>query len=92
MLSALAREMPEGTRWTTPRGGFFVWVTLPGEATSNALLPTAGQHGVAYLPGSAFYPDRRKEPTLRLGFSTLPDDKIDEGIRRLGRATAEFLG
>lgn len=92
MLSALAREMPEGTRWTTPQGGFFVWVTLPGEATSNALLPTAGQHGVAYLPGSAFYPDRRKEPTLRLGFSTLPDDKIDEGIRRLGRATAEFLG
>ncbi|CAN5194060.1 PLP-dependent aminotransferase family protein [soil metagenome] len=92
MIAALQREMPPGTRWITPQGGFFVWVTLTSEITSNALLPTAGKHGVAYLPGSAFYPDRRKEPTLRLGFSTLSDDKIDEGIHRLGRATAEFLG
>lgn len=91
MLAALEREMPAGTRWITPQGGFFVWVTLPGEMTSNALLPIAGQHGVAYLPGSAFYPDRRKEPTLRLGFSTLPDDTIDEGIRRLGQATSEAI-
>lgn len=91
MLAALEREMPSGTRWITPQGGFFLWVTLPGEITSNALLPTAGKHGVAYLPGSAFYPDRRQEPTLRLGFSTLPNDRIDEGIRRLGRATEEAL-
>lgn len=91
ILAALEREMPQGTRWTTPHGGFFLWVTLPGEITSNALLPTAGKHGVAYLPGSAFYPDRRKEPTLRLGFSTLPEDRIDEGIRRLGCAVREVL-
>jgi 2-aminoadipate transaminase len=91
MLDALAREMPTGTRWITPEGGFFVWVTLPGEITSNALLPTAGKHGVAYLPGSAFYPDRRKEPTLRLGFSTLDEAIIDEGIRRLGQAAAEMI-
>lgn len=91
MLDALEREMPSGTRWITPRGGFFVWVTLPGELTSNTLLPTAGKHGVAFLPGSAFYPDRRQEPTLRLGFSTLPEDSIDEGIRRLGAATIEAL-
>ena len=91
MLAALEREMPAGTHWITPHGGFFMWVTLPGGIISNLLLPTAGRHGVAYLPGSAFYPDCRHEPTLRLGFSTLPDEKIDEGIRRLGRATAEVL-
>lgn len=91
MLAALEREMPSGTRWTTPRGGFFLWVTLPGQITSNVLLPTAAKHRVAYLPGSAFYPDRRKEATLRLGFSTLAEDRIDEGIRRLGLATREAL-
>lgn len=91
MLCALEREMPAGTRWITPKGGFFLWVTLPGEITSNALLPHAARHGVCYLPGSAFYPDRRQEPTLRLGFSTLPEDEIDEGIHRLGQATTTFL-
>lgn len=91
MLDGLAREMPEGTRWITPGGGFFVWVLLPDGLTSNELLPIAGEHGVAYLPGSAFYPDQRHEPALRLGFSTLPEAEIDEGIRRLGKATADAL-
>lgn len=91
MLDALERHMPAGTRWITPEGGFFIWVTLPGEVTGNALLPIAGQHGVGYYPGSAFYPDRRQVPALRLGFSTLPVDEIDEGIARLGRATTELI-
>ena len=91
MLAALDEHMPQGTRWITPGGGFFIWVTLPGEITGNALLPAAGRHGVAFYPGSAFYPDRRQEPTLRLGFSTLPEPTIDKGIRRLGLATAEMI-
>lgn len=91
MLDALQRHMPSGTRWITPEGGFFIWVTLPGEITGNALLPVAGRHGVGYYPGSAFYPDRRQVPALRLGFSTLPVDAIDEGIARLGRATSEMI-
>jgi 2-aminoadipate transaminase len=91
MLDALAREMPEGTRWITPQGGFFIWVTLPDGLPSNRLLPIAARHGVTYLPGSAFYPDQRQEPALRLGFSTFSEAEIDEGIRRLGIATREAL-
>lgn len=91
MLCALEREMPAGTQWVHPSGGFFLWVTLPGELTGDDLMETAARHGVAYYPGSAFYPDHHHEPTLRLGFTTLSDEEIDEGIRRLGRATAEML-
>lgn len=91
MLDALEREMPDGTTWITPGGGFFVWVRLPEGLSSNALLRIAGTHGVAFLPGSAFFADRRPEPAFRLGFSTLSLDQIDEGIRRLGRATVEAL-
>src|SRR5690606_31430458 len=64
MLDALEQHMPSGTRWITPEGGFFIWVTLPGEITGNALLPVAGRHGVGYYPGSAFFPDRRQVPAL----------------------------
>jgi 2-aminoadipate transaminase len=91
MLDALAREMPQGTHWNTPQGGFFIWVTLPDGLPSNQLLPIAARHGVTYLPGSAFYPDQRQEPALRLGFSTFSEATIDEGIRRLGLATREAL-
>ena len=91
MLAALEREMPSGTSWNIPGGGFFLWVGLPDGLTSNALMPFAASHGVAYLPGSAFFPDRRQEPALRLGFSTFSEAEIDEGIRRLGLATAAAL-
>jgi 2-aminoadipate transaminase len=91
MIDALSREMPSGTRWITPGGGFFVWVLLPDGLPADELLPIAGEHKVAFFPGSAFYPDRRQEPALRLGFSTLPEADIDEGIRRLGQATEEAL-
>ena len=91
MLDALAREMPDGTHWITPQGGFFIWVTLPDGLPSNRLLPIAARHGVTFLPGSAFFPDQRKEPALRLGFSTFSEATIDEGIRRLGVATREAL-
>jgi 2-aminoadipate transaminase len=91
LLRALERDMPAGTSWITPGGGFFVWVRLPDGLSSNTLLRTAGAHGVAFLPGSAFFPDRRQEPAFRLGFSTLSLEQIDEGVRRLGKATAEVL-
>lgn len=91
MLAALEREMPEGVRWTRPQGGFFIWVTLPDGLTADALMHIAADEHVAFLPGSFFYPDRRPSPELRLGFSTLPRERIDEGIARLGRAVSIAL-
>lgn len=86
MLDALERNMPDGVTWNEPDGGFFVWLTLPDQLTADALLPIAADQAVGYLPGSAFYPDRRPSPALRLGFTTLPEQRIVNGIERLGRA------
>lgn len=91
MLDALESEMPFATRWGKPLGGFFVWVQLPDELPGTRLLPFAAKHGVAFLPGSGFYPDLRPEPALRLGFSVLSEDRIAEGIQRLGMAVREAL-
>lgn len=90
MLAALEREMPPGVSWSEPDGGFFIWLTLPATSGADELLPVAARNGVGFLPGSFFFPDRRNIPALRLGFSTLAPETIDEGIRRLGIAVREL--
>jgi DNA-binding transcriptional MocR family regulator len=57
MLDALAQQMPPGTTWTRPSGGFYVWVTLPGELDAKVLLPRAVTARVAFVPGTAFFAD-----------------------------------
>ena len=86
MTKALKREMPDGVRWTDPRGGFFLWLNLPHGLMSRALLPHAVRERVGFLPGYFFYPDRRAVPAVRLGFTTLADERIEEGIGRLAAA------
>jgi 2-aminoadipate transaminase len=88
MLASLEREFPTGARWTTPHGGFYVWVTTPGVDTPS-LLPDAVDHRVAYVPGTAFYPDGRGRDRMRLSYCYPPEDAIREGVRRLGALLAE---
>jgi 2-aminoadipate transaminase len=83
MLAALKHSMPESARWTTPHGGFFLWLTLPGVDTVE-LTGRAVERGVAAVPGSLFFPDGQGTDSLRLSFSLVDEEKIDEGIERLG--------
>ena len=82
-LAALERHFPQGSTWTHPAGGFYVWARVPG-MDSRALLPSAVEHKVAYVPGTAFYPDGRGADSVRLAYCYPPEDAIQEGIRRLG--------
>lgn len=86
MLAALAEHMPQGTHWTKPDGGLFVWVTLPAEINSSDLLKRAVRDaGVAFVPGHAFFADASGTNTMRLSFS-LPDAaSISDGISRLAK-------
>jgi 2-aminoadipate transaminase len=90
MLAGLEREMPTGVRWTTPRGGFFVWVTLPEQCETDAMLPDATDRGVIYLPSSWFYPDRSWTRSLRLNFSAQPEERIAEAMRRLAETISAY--
>ena len=90
MLAGLEREMPAGVRWTTPRGGFFLWVTLPEQCETDAMLPDATDRGVIYLPSSWFYPDRSWTRSLRLNFSAQPEERIAEAMRRLAETISAY--
>ena len=83
MLAALEQFMPPTTRWTTPRGGFFSWLTLPGAIDATAFAQRAVERGVAIVPGSLFYADGRGEENVRLSFSLVDELLIDDGIERL---------
>ncbi len=85
MIAALERYMPvdEGITWTHPEGGLFVWVRLPKEIDTEAMFPRALEHRVAYVVGSAFYPDGNGHNEMRLSFSLGSVERIEEGIKRL---------
>jgi 2-aminoadipate transaminase len=89
MLAALAERFPADARWTTPAGGFYVWVTLPEYFDTPNLLAAAVERKVAYVPGTAFYPDGRGRQQMRLSFCYPTEDRIEEGVRRLGELLAD---
>jgi DNA-binding transcriptional MocR family regulator len=82
MLAALDEYLPELT-WTNPTGGFYVWVTLPDQLDSKAMLPRAVKELVAYTPGTAFFSDGEGRQNMRLSFCYPTSDNIRVGIRRL---------
>jgi DNA-binding transcriptional MocR family regulator len=84
MLDAIEEHFPDGALWTSPAGGFYVWVTLPAWTDTKAMLAAAVERRVAYVPGTAFYPDGRGGNQMRLAFCYPPEDRIREGIARLG--------
>jgi 2-aminoadipate transaminase len=91
MISALAREMPEGTRWNEPDGGYFLWVDLPAGLSAESLLPQANEVGVPFIKGPDFFFHGGGESSLRLAFSHELPDAIDEGIARLGKLVRDAL-
>jgi 2-aminoadipate transaminase len=91
MLDALAAEMPDGTRWTRPEGGYQVWVELPEPLDSRDLFADALRAGVLFAPGSQFRPDGRPSRGLRLSLAQAAPERIREGVARLGRIARERL-
>jgi 2-aminoadipate transaminase len=83
LMNALDEQMPDGVTWTRPNGGFFTWVRLPAGVDSEELARDALGVGVAFVPGSPFYPDGRGRDRLRLSFSCVADNDIAEGVQRL---------
>lgn len=91
MLDSMERLLPPDVRWTEPRGGFFTWVTLPHGLDSTALARQALERGVAYVPGPPFFASdpAQGQTHLRLSYSYVGLEQIDEGIRRLSAVVAD---
>ncbi len=91
MREAIDREMAGVLTCAPPRGGFFLWATLPASLDAAELLTYAVREGVNYVSGRAFFVDRSGADTLRLCFSQPTPDQLVEGVRRLSRAVRTVL-
>lgn len=84
MLESLDEFFPAVAKWTKPGGGFYVWVTLPPEIDTSALMPKAIVAKVAYVPGTAFYADGFGSWSLRLSYCYPTPERIRDGVKALG--------
>lgn len=90
MLDALEEHMPAGVHWTHPLGGLFLWASLPEGMSSEDILKSAIDQKVAFVPGSAFYPNGGGQTTMRLNFSHARPEQINEGIARMGYVIRKY--
>ena len=91
MLESLDQYFPKSTTWTRPGGGFYVWVTLPPEIDTKALMPKAIVAKVAYVPGSAFFADGLGSWSMRLSYCHPTPERIREGVKALGHLLTEEI-
>lgn len=92
MLDAMEKYFPAGVEWTKPDGGLFLWVTLPegidaGKLLKEVVLPK----DVAYVAGEPFYPNGGNANHFRMNYSNMPEERIVEGVKRLGEALTEAI-
>jgi len=91
MLSALDAYFPKAATWTKPAGGFYVWVTLPPEIDTKAMVPRAIAAKVAYVPGTAFFADGFGSWSLRLSYCYPTPERITQGVMALSKVVEQEM-
>jgi 2-aminoadipate transaminase len=86
---ALRRHCAPYGSWRTPEGGFFLWVELRPGLHSRDVAAKANEKGVIIGQGPQFFADGQATNHIRLAFSYVAMEEIEEGIHRLGEAMAE---
>lgn len=89
MLKALGDYFPEGSTWSKPDGGMFIWATVSENIDTTAMVRKAIKNNVAYVSGSAFYPKGEKRNSMRLNFTYPQDEQIPLAIERLAGVIRE---
>lgn len=93
MLECMDKYFPKSVTYTRPEGGLFIWCTAPEGTDANKLLAECLKEKVAFVAGNSFAVDGDKPSRFfRLNYSTMPEEKIEKGIKTLGRVLTEILG
>lgn len=91
LMAALERELGDVATWTTPQGGLFLWLTLPEQIDGAELVKEAIENKVVFIPGGAFASVPGYTNCVRLNFSNVTPDAIDEGVRRMAKVVRRQL-
>lgn len=91
MLNAMENYFPSDIKYTKPKGGMFLWVTLPEGVSALKMFPKALEKKVVYVPADPFYVDRKNVNAMRLNYTNANCQTIDEGIKRLANLLKEEI-
>lgn len=91
MLECIEKFFPQGTKYTRPDGGFYIWVELPDGLDSEKLLVEAEKQNISYLAGKSWFVGEENvgSNTMRLNFANAKEENIRYGIETLGKLFAE---
>lgn len=87
---ALRGRLAEQLTWQRPGGGMFLWARLTDGGDASQLLDRALEQKLAFVPGGEFHAEGEGRDTLRLNFSHCAEERLEEGVARLGRALAAW--
>lgn len=92
MISTMEKEFPAEVKFTRPQGGLFVWAIFPEQLDAADVLKKAlEEEKVAFVPGQSFFPNEQFKNHARINYSNMPEDKIVEGITRLGKVLKSMI-
>ncbi|MBQ4631095.1 MAG: PLP-dependent aminotransferase family protein [Clostridia bacterium] len=92
MLECMDKYFPENVSYTRPEGGIFLWCTVPEGIDTQPIFKECIDNGVAFVPGSTCMVDiEAPSNCFRLNYSTMPDDKIEQGIKIIGEVLAKYV-
>jgi DNA-binding transcriptional MocR family regulator len=80
VLEILTQHLPEEVSWFIPKGGLNVWLTLPSWINTDHLLLEAKREQITFLPGSACYPTEQENHHLRISFSYMNEQQLEQGV------------
>jgi len=93
IMEALAAEFGTAAEFSAPKGGIFIWVTLPNEVDTSRLGEVALAQGVALNPGAEWCADPETgRHRLRLCFGHPSEREIRDGVARLAQICHEETG
>ncbi|WP_019229050.1 PLP-dependent aminotransferase family protein [Sedimentibacter sp. B4] len=90
MLESMDKYFPEGVKHTNPYGGLFTWVELRKDLDAALIMEECIKENVAYVPGGSFFPNSARKNFFRVNYSCMPEEKIVEGIKRLGKVLSIY--
>ena len=92
MTKALKATLPEYVSFTEPRGGFYIWLTLPEKANATEILKLSINKGAVFIVGQTFDPEGVRNNTIRISYCNTSVDKINKGIKIVSDAIREVCG
>lgn len=86
MNDSLIKNMPPEAKWIVPKGGFYIWITLPEHIDTLEILKESMSKGAIFVIGKTFDPKGVKNNCLRLSFSNTPENEIERGVKIIAEA------